>query len=312
MRFALPRQNTSNEWKTGLLFILPWIIGFLCFFAYPVIYSIYLSFCYFDGMTNPVFIGLGNYTQLFADERFWKSLLNTLYITLLGVPIGLAFSLSLAYLVNQKRKGISIYRTIFYLPCLTPIVAMSILWKWLFDSELGLFNLLISNFNDFLRDMHLGFIQLPRPGWFSDPAWAKPALVIMGLWGAGGVMLIFLAALTDVPKSLYESAEIDGAGWFRKQLNVTLPMISPVIFFNLIMGLIAGFQYFTQAYVMTDGTGGPQDSTLFYALYLFNNAFPNWLMGYASAQAWVLFFITLIFTMVTFKVALKHVYYGGE
>lgn len=306
------KQRTGNEFWTGLLFISPWLAGFLVWVLYPMAYSIFLSFCYYDGMRSPVFIGWENYREILSDGLLLKCLWNTLYITFLGVPLGILFSLALALLLNQKRKGISVYRTLVYLPCLTPVVAMTILWQWLFNPEMGLLNSLIRSANELLRPLTFGLVSFPVPGWLNDPAWAKPALIFMGLWGAGGTMLILLASLQDVPKALYESAEIDGAGRWHRHWNVTIPMISPVLLFNLIMGIIGGFQYFTQAYVISNGTGGPADSTLFYALYLFNNAFPDWRMGYASALAWILFFITLGFSILVFRSSARHVYYHGE
>ena len=307
----LKRQSIDNEYLTGLLFVMPWILGFLIWVAYPVGSSIHLSLCAYDGMRPPRFVGMQNYRAVFADPQFYVSLKNTFYIILVGVPVGLLFSLALAMLLNQRRRGISIYRTLIYIPCLTPVVAMSVLWMWLFNPDYGLINAGVRGFNGWLAGIGLGVLSLPAPGWFSDPVWAKPALIIMSLWGAGGTMLIFLASLQDVPRSLYEAAEIDGAGWWRRQVHVTLPMISPVLFYNGIMGFIGGFQYFTQAYVISGGGGGPEQSTLFYALYLFNNAFPHWRMGYASAQAWILFFITLVLTLFVFRISARRVYYHG-
>jgi multiple sugar transport system permease protein len=306
------KQRINNEYLTGLLFISPWLIGFFIWVIYPIGLSVYLSLCKYDGMTSPEFIGLTNYNELFADGLFWRSLWNTLYITFFGIPLALIFSLILAFILNQKRRGIAVYRTMIYLPCLTPLVAMSILWVWMFNSEFGLINYFLAKINGIITLISFGLIKLPLPAWFSDPLWAKPAMIIMGFWGVGGTMLIFLASLQDVPRALYESAEVDGAGWLRKQWAITLPMISPVIFFNLIMGIVGGFQYFTQAYVISNGTGGPQDSTLFYVLYLFNNAFPDWRMGYASAMAWILFFITLGLSLVVFRLSAKRVHYQGE
>jgi multiple sugar transport system permease protein len=233
------------------------------------------------------------------DDLFWKSLWNTLYLVLLGLPIGLAASLGIALLLNQKLKGMSFYRTLYYLPSITPVVATSILWLWLLNPEMGLVNLALGR---------LGVSQ--PPAWLSDPLWSKPALILMGLWGAGGGMVIYLAALQDVPEQLYEAASLDGAGRLSQFRHVTLPMLSPVILFNMIMGLIGTFQYFTQAYIMTGG--GPEDSTTFYALHLFNRAFLDFKMGYASAMAWILFLVTLVCAAAVFRTSAKWVYYGGE
>jgi len=289
-----------NNFRNGVLFALPWLIGFSVFFAYPILASLYFSFCNFDGVRPPQWIGLDNFSELFAqDGLFLKSLGNTLFMVAFGVPTSICFGLGIALLLNQKVKGQAIYRTIYYLPSITPVVATSILWLWLLNPQTGLVNLGLQS---------LG-VSNP-PGWLTDPAWAKPGLILMGVWGAGGGMVIYLAALQNVPAALYEAAALDGAGMISQFRNVTLPMITPVILFNLIMGLIGSFQYFTEAYVMTHG--GPEDATLFYSLHLFNKAFFDFRMGYASAMAWVLFVITLICAIVVFKSSIKWVYYGGD
>lgn len=297
-------QHTSpaekNRQRLGLLFALPWIVGFTVFIAYPIAASLYYSFCSFDAIRPAHWVGIQNYQRLFMeDDLFWKSLANTLYFVIFGLPIGLLASLGIALLLNQKLRGMAFYRTLYYLPSITPVVATSILWLWLLNPEMGLVNVALGK---------LG-IALP-PAWLSDPAWSKPALILMGLWGAGGGMVIYLAALQDVPEQLYEAASLDGAGRLSQFRHVTLPMLSPVILFNLIMGLIGAFQYFTQAFIMTNG--GPEDSTSFYALHLFNRAFLDFKMGYASAMAWILFLITLACAAVVFRSSARWVYYGGE
>ena len=295
--------SEKRNLRNGLLFASPWLIGFAVFVCYPIVASFYYSLCYYDAITTPKFIGLENYKMLlFNDSLLWKSLYNTLYIVVLGLPIGLIVSLALALFLNQKVRGLAVYRTIYYLPSITPVVALSILWLWLLNPQMGLINTILVPI--------LGKLKLSAPGWLGDPFWAKPALVLMGVWGVGNTIIIFLAGLQNVPQQLYESAEIDGANSWRKLWNITLPMLSPVIFFNVIMGIIGSFQYFTQVWIMT--RGGPQDATLFYALYLFNNAFLFFKMGYASAMAWVLFLITLICTLTIFKSSAKWVYYAGE
>ncbi|MCC6446204.1 MAG: sugar ABC transporter permease [Armatimonadetes bacterium] len=292
-------RSARSDLRNGLLFASPWLIGFLLFTLYPIAASIYYSLCSFDGISVMRWAGLDNYKTLLADDTlFWKSLGNTLYMVILGLPIGLAASLTLALLLNWKVKGMAFYRTIYYLPSITPVVATSILWLWLLNPEIGLVNRMLS------------LMGLSGPGWLVDPKWAKPALIFMGLWGAGGSVIIYLAGLQDVPEQLYEAADLDGANIWQRFRHVTLPMISPIILFNVIMGAIGAFQYFTQVYVMTQG--GPQDATLFYALYLFNNAFLNFKMGYASAMAWVLFLITLVCTLIIFKTSARWVYYSGE
>lgn len=299
----------KRQLRNGLLFASPWFIGFIVFTFYPIIMSLYYSFCRFDAITQPHWAGLENYeTLLFHDPIFWKSLWNTIYMVIFGLPIGLAFSLFLATLLNQKIRGLAFYRTIFYLPSITPVIASSILWLWLLNPQIGLINFLL---RPILNGLNLILpITLTMPGWLTDPHWAKPALIIMGLWGVGNTVVIFLASLQNVPEELYEASVIDGAGKWRKFWHITLPMISPVIFFNLIIGIIGYFQYFTQVWVLT--RGGPQDATLLYALYLFNNAFLFFKMGYASAMAWILFIITLICTLIVFWTSSRWVYYSGE
>lgn len=293
-------KRRQRDQLNGLLFASPWLIGLAVFTAYPIVASLYYSFCSYDAIRPPRWVGIENYRVLFTnDDLFWKSLNNTLYMVVVGLPIGLLAALAIALLLNQKLKGMAFYRTVFYLPSITPIVATSILWLWLLNPEMGLVNMGLN---------HLGIAN--PPGWLVDPAWAKPALILMGLWGAGGGMVIYLAALQDVPVALYEAAEIDGAGRLSQFRHVTLPMLSPVILFNLIMGLIGTFQYFTQVYVMTGG--GPQDSTMFYALHLFNRAFMDFKMGYASAMAWVLFVITLACAILVFRSSARWVYYAGD
>ncbi|HLK57822.1 MAG TPA: sugar ABC transporter permease [Chthonomonadaceae bacterium] len=295
---ARRRQDQRN----GLLFAAPWLVGLTVFIVYPILASLYYSFCSYDAIRPPHWVGLRNYQEmLFADPLFWKALGNTLYMVVVGLPIGLAASLAVALLLNQKVRGIAFYRTLYFLPSITPVVATSVLWMWLLNPEIGLVNILLGK---------MGMAH--PPAWLQDPAWSKPALILMGLWGVGGGMVIYLAGLQDIPEALYEAARLDGAGMLAQFRHVTLPMLSPVILFNLIMGLIGMFQYFTQVYVVTGGTGGPQDSTLFFALQLFNKAFTDFRMGYASAMAWVLFVVTLICALAVFRSSARWVYYAGE
>jgi len=292
-------KKRHSELLLGLAFASPWLVGFVIFTVYPIVASFYYSFTYYDTLSAPAWVGLQNYIRLFTDDPlFWTSLKNTLYMVVFALPASLVAGLALALLLNQKLRGMSIYRTIFYIPSIVPVVASSVLWMWLLNPQIGLVNRL------------LGMVGLSGPGWLTDPSWSKPALILMGLWGVGGSMIIYLAGLQDVPLELYEAAEIDGAGTIAKFRNVTLPMLSPVIFFNLVMGMIGTFQYFTQVYVMTQG--GPQDSTTFYALHLFNKAFLDMQFGYASAMAWILFGITVLATALVFKTSARWVYYPGE
>ena len=293
---AIERQNLRN----GLLFCSPVIIGLLAFTLYPVIMSLYYSFCDYPMLKPPVWVGLANYKTLFHDPIFYTSLYNTVYYAVFATPLGIITAFVLALLLNQKVKGMAIFRTMFFVPSIVPMVAGSVLWLWLLNPQYGLINLI-------MRAMHL-----PEFRWLADPAQAKAALIVMSTWGIGGWMLIYLAGLQDVPQDLYEAAEIDGASPLQRMWNVTVPFMSPHIFFTLVMGLIGAMQYFTQAYVMTNGQGGPVDSTRFFSLYLFQNAFQYWKMGYACAMAWILFVVILLFTILLFKSSARYVYYGGE
>ncbi len=293
------KRRELRKIAIGLLFISPWIVGFAVFNLYPIGSSFYYSLTRYSPISSPRFIGLFNYEKLlFFDPLFMTSLKNTLYFVVFAVPLGNTLALSLAILLNQKVKGLALFRTIFYLPSILPLVATSIVWTWLLHPQYGIVSVIMSG------------LGLPIISWFSDPAWAKPALIMMSMWGTGWMMLIYLAALQDVPQELYDVASLDGASLWAKFRNVTVPMISPIILFNTIVGLIGAFQYFTEAYVITEG--GPGDSTLFYSLYLFNNAFAYFKMGYASAMAWLLFLVILILTFLIFRSSAKRVYYHGS
>ncbi len=299
------KASTKNAIKqniTGYLFASPWLLGFLIFMAVPICLSLYYSLTYYVMPKAPKFIGFTNYVFMFTkDPLFWKSLYNTLYYVVIGVPAGLVVGLAVAVLMNQKVGGIKIYRTIFYLPNVVSLVAVSILWQWVFDTNFGLINTTLQR------------IGIDGPGWLTDAKWAKLSLIIMSLWYVGSSMIIYLAALQDVPRSLYESAYIDGASSAVKFFQITLPMITPSIFFNVIMGIIGGFQVFTQALIMTGGN--PGNSTLFYAYHLYNKAFYlESSMGYGSAMAWFLLVITFILTVIIVKTSNMWVYYedGGN
>lgn len=292
------RRNLRN----GLLFAAPYILGFLGFTLYPLCASIYYSLCQYNVIRPPVFIGFENFRSLFFDDPlFWKALYNTLFFTVFSVPLGLAFSIGLALLLNQKVRAMSVYRTVFFLPTIVPIVASSVLWMWVLNPESGLINGAIRQ-----------IFGVDGPGWIADENWSKPSLILMSLWGVGGAMVIFLAGLAEVPQSLYEVADIDGAGRWAKFRHVTLPMLTPTILFNLVMGLIGAFQYFTQVYVMTAGKGTPVDSTMLYALYLYRNSFYYLRMGYASAMAWLLFLVILSATLLVLVSSKRWVHYHGE
>jgi multiple sugar transport system permease protein len=296
----------------GYLCISPFIIGFLLFAAGPVIASLILSFYKWDIISAPQFVGFKNYAKMMNDPMIALSLQKTLYFAILSIPTGMIGALFLALLLNQKLRGMRFYRTAFYVPSITSGVATLLLWSWLFHPNLGAIN-------KFLYMIQLPWISegtfkmvhlIPNPPlWFGDPNWAMPALIIMNLWGVGGGMIIYLAGLQGIPEQLYEASLLDGASNWQKFRHVTLPMLSPTIFFNLIMSIIGSFQVFNAAFIMT--RGGPSNATMFYALYLFNNAFIFFRMGYASAMAWLLFIIILIITLIQFKAAPKWVYYEG-
>jgi multiple sugar transport system permease protein len=302
-------MNRAKEWRAGLLFISPFLVGFTLFTIYPVLASLYYSFCDFDIVSPTVPVGLANYAELTHDERFLHGLYNTLVFTLFALPVTMLTALVLAFLLNMKLKGQAFYRTIFFLPSIVPLVASSVLWLWLLNPDYGLLNTMLRPILEAINAVAgTGF---KPPGWLVDENYTKAALVLMSAWGVGGSMILYLAALGDVPVTLYEAAELDGAGAWRKAWHVTLPMISPVLLFTLVMGLIGTFQYFSQAWIMTPN-GQPGDATLFYALYLFYNAFLYLRMGYASAQAWILFLVIVGATILVFRITRRFVYYGGE
>ena len=292
-------KGEKRNLRNGLLFVSPWIVGMSCFLLYPIVSSLYHSFCDYSVLERPVWIGVTNYVDLAKDQVFYKSLWNTFFYAFFAIPLGLGISLVLALLLNTKIRGLAAYRTIFFLPSLVPIVAMAMLWMWIFNGQYGVLNYFLS------------FLGIRAPAWLMNVHWSKPALIIMSFWAIGYSMVIFLAGLQDVPVSLYESAEIDGANFLHKIRHVTIPMISPVILFNVIMGIIWTFQIFARPYIMTPGPGGPARSTTFYTLYLFQTAFEDLRMGYASAMAWVLFLIILSLTLLSIRLSRDRVYYAG-
>jgi multiple sugar transport system permease protein len=294
-----------GEALAGYAFAAPWIIGFLVFTIGPIIASIIFSFCDYDVLHPARWVGLLNYKELFTDDWYYmkKSLYNAGFLALFGLPLGMATSLAIAMLLNTKVGGMTWYRTIYYLPSIVPVVANAILWIWVLNPEYGLVNAA-------WRATLGNWFGWPAPLWLSHEATAKPALIVMGLWGAGGGMILWLAGLQGIPQHLYEAADIDGANWWSRFWNVTIPMLTPYIFFNLIMGTIGVLQTFETVYIMTGG--GPVDSTLVPVLYLFNSAFAYFKMGYASALAWILFVIVLVLTVIQLKIAPRWVHYEGE
>lgn len=292
----------KQENLIGYLFASPWLLGLIVLGAFPILASFYISFTSYDMIGFPRFIGFENYRILFTnDDIFWQSVGNTFYHVAIAIPLGLIVGVSLALLLNNKIKGMSIYRTLFYLPNVVSIVAMSLLWLWLFQPSFGLIN-------DILDPLYKLFNMEPLK-WHQAASTSKITLILMGLWTAGGSMVIYLAQMQDIPKSLYESAEVDGANWIKKTIYITLPLMTPSIFFNFIMGIIGGFQVFTIAYIMTNG--GPSRSTYYYAYYMFDKMMSDQQMGMASAMAWILLVIILLITVVALRLN-KYVVYLGE
>lgn len=303
-----------RETLTALLFVSPWAIGFCTFLLYPLLASIYYSFCNYSVLKPPVWVGMANYNNLIHDDVFWISLRNTLWYAAMALPMGMVVAISLALMLNAKVRAMPLYRTIFYIPSLVPGVPLAVLWLWVFNGKDGIINAalepILNASNRMFHLMHLSW-QLTPPQWLSDAFWAKPALVLMAIWGAGNAMLIYLAGLQDVPQPLYEAADLDGAGWWAKTWHVTLPMLSPVILFNGVMGIIGALQVFTIPYIMFPG-GSPARSTYFYTMYLYDNAFVYLKMGYSCAMGWIMFVITVLLTLLALKLSSRHVHYGGS
>ena len=300
------KRSWFQKWQTpaireALTFyfcVSPWVLGFVLFTAAPMIASVWFGLTDWNFISPPSFTGVGNYVRLINDPLFVKSLVNTASYTCASVPRGLIGGLLVALLMNQNLPGITVFRTIYYLPSVVSGVAVAMLWKWIFDPNYGMLN-------EALR-----LVGIRGPQWIYSIQWVVPSFVIMSLWGVGGAMIIYLAGLQGVPTELYEAASLDGAGPWRKLWTITIPMISPVIFFNLIMGVIGSFQIFTSSLIMTQG--GPANASLFYVLYLYRNAFAYFDAGYASALAWVLFIIIILFTFLTFRSSALWVYYEGS
>ena len=298
------RRQTRKRYLTVLLFMSPWLLGFLIFTAYPMVSSLYFSFTSYDLLGHPKWIGLRNYQFMFTkDPDFWLSVKNTLWLIVIAIPLRLVVAIATASLLLRAHRGIKVYRTMFFLPSMAPAVAASLAFVYLLNPDYGPINQLL---------MKLGISNPPL--WFQDPSWSKPGLVILGLWGIGDAMIIFLAGLLDVPRQLYEAADLEGSSGWQKFVHITLPMISPVIFFSLITGIIGSFQYFTEAFVTSSqvgGLGAPEGSLLFYATHLYDEGFQQFRMGYASALAWVLLIVTLIFTVIIFRSSKRWVFYQG-
>lgn len=289
-------RNTIN----GILFASPWLLGLLMFWIYPTVASAYYSFTSFNAVQTPKWVGFANYIKLFtADPDFWDAVYNTFYFAGVSIPLAVIFAFALAMMLNTKVKGQVIYRTIYFLPTLVPEVALAFVWIYLFTPGSGLINVPFSWFGIY------------RLCWLTCPEMARQTLVLLALWIIGQQVILYLAGLQDVPQDLYDAADVDGAGFIRKFWNVTVPMMTPVIFFHVVTSVIGAFQFFAIPYIMTGGTGFPANSTLFYSIYLYKQAFQYFNMGYASALAWLLFLVTLVITLVIFRTSRLWVFYAG-
>jgi multiple sugar transport system permease protein len=289
-----------GEARAGLLFVGPWLVFLMLFIAYPVIATFYFSFTDYNLIRAPHWVGWQNYNDIFTnDTDFWNAVSNTVFYAFISVPLGLVVSLALALVLNLRAQGVGIYRSLFYLPALAPPVVSTLVFIILLDPDNGLVN------------TFLGTIGLPKPGWFADPTWSKPGLILLSLWNAGTATLIFLAGLQDIPQSLLEAATIDGAGPWSRFWHVTRPLLSPVVLFNLVMGVIYSFQIFVQALIVGTNTGDPVGSTLMYMTIIYNHAFQYFQMGYASALSVLLFLAVGVLTVVIFGTSRWWVYYEG-
>lgn len=308
---AAPRRSRFNLGKVerrnlrwGLLFISPWLIGFVIFGIFPILYTFYLSLTRYSGLRDPIFVGFANYSRMYGDPLFWKSAYNTLYYTLLAVPVGVVVSMLLAIAMNQKVREVTVYRAIFYLPSILPVFAISFVFIVLLNPGYGLVNWLLAT------------AGLPSPNWLGDPAYTMIALVMIAQLGAGQWALVFLAGLRGIPTELYESAEIDGAGAFRKFKSITLPLMTPVILYDIIIGLSFGLQVFTSAFILTGGgsrgAAGPDNSLLTFVYYIYKQAFQFGAMGFAATLSVVLFIVSVLLAAAVFRWARGWVFYGAE
>jgi len=305
----MQRARARKNALTVLAFMSPWLIGFLVFTLYPVISSLYYSFTSYPILATPRWVGIANYKFMFTkDPFFWKAVKNTAWIIIFGVPLRIIIAIATASLLVRPRRGVTVYRTLFFLPTLAPAVAAALAFVFLFNPTIGPINQVLSA---------LGWKDTPL--WFQSPTWSKPAILILGLWGVGDAMVIFLAGLLDVPRQLYEAADIEGASRMQRWRYVTLPLISPVIFFSLVIGVIEGFQEFTSAYVANltesggdvNALGSPLQSLLFFTTRLYQAGWLRYQMGYASALAWLLLVVTLICTLIILKTSSRWVFYQG-
>jgi multiple sugar transport system permease protein len=292
--------ETQRNTISGLLFASPWIVGLAVFWVYPILASFYYSFTEFNGIQDSRWIGFQNYTGLFTrDPEFWTAVSNTLYFSIVSIPLAIILAFALALLLNAKIRGQTFYRTVYFLPTLVPEVALSLVWIYLFNPATGLIN------------VPFDWLGIRGPCWLACAAWSRPTIVILALWIIGGQIVLYLAGLQDVPQDLYDAAAVDGASSFQRFWAVTFPMMTPVIFFHLVTSVIGAFQFFDIPYIMTGGTGQPEDTLLFYSILLYKNAFAYFKMGYASAMAWLMFLVILVITAAIFRSARYWVYYGG-
>ncbi len=295
-------RTTRRNFFTGLSFASLWIIGFLAFNLYPMLASLYYSFTEYHIMKPKVWVGLANYIQMFHDPKFFAALSNTVYMVVIGVTMSLLLSFTFAVFLNFKVPGQSFFRVIYFLPSIVPTVASTLLFIWVLNPNTGLLQMLLSKFH------------ITSPDWFKDPNWSKPGLLLLSLWGMGQTIMIYLSGLQDVPRSLLEAAVLDGASWLQRLRYITIPMVSPITLFMLIMGIIGMFQYFTSAYVFSHAStgqalGSPLQSTLFYSVYLYSVGFQQLNLGYASALAWVLFGIIMVCTIIMLRYSTRWTYY---
>lgn len=290
MKHTKMSKLRRREARNGFLFVLPWIIGFLIFTLYPIAMSLYYSLCNYNVIKDPVFIGLANYKNLLNDNVFQRAVGNTVYMILVGVPVTTIAAVGVSVMLNNKALNSAytgVIRVLFFMPTLVPTVVACLLWIWVMQPETGVLNIV------------LGYLGIEGPGWLSSPTWAKPAFVLMMIWTCGNAIIIYLAGLQDIPDTLYEAAELDGASFLQKTFRITIPLLKPTILYNVVTLIIGVLQWFAEPYIIT--SGGPDNSTMFYSLYLYNNAFSYFKMGYASAQAWIMLLFALAIILLLFK-----------
>jgi len=300
----------KRDFKNGLLFVAPWILGLILFTVIPACMSLFYSLNDYSVLTEPIFIGTANYNDLITDELFLKSISNTIIFGVIALPLSTFFAIFLALLLDSLTKYQGIFRTLFFLPSLVPLVALALLWQFMFSGDIGILNVILEVIFDVTGLALFGFEKAPN--WLESTFWAKQALIITILWSVGQPMVIYLAGLQEIPRSFYEAAIVDGANFWQQTLYISVPMLSPVIYFNVIIGTIGILQVFAVPYIMMGPQGDPLRSTMFYLMYLFDQAFRKFNMGYACAMAWILFVVIATLTYLAHKSTIKYVYYGGN